>query len=492
MELSDFLRLPIKVGVGLTKANTTHDKQRIVSPAFDNYFRTLIDNVNQDIITNLVSVLPTDAYLLAFVRGSVVQNRLETAQTCWQRIRELFELDEILEELNQTYEKRTLEKVTSEIKTMVIAKLLRDRDRFGPAKLLFRMKKTQEDAFSPSMNNAVVELISTVSQWSQDCDESIIAVFFATDLGNAQESVRRQFNLLLGRYGLHSVAPQIFADFDQFVQMQKDAMCLHPALPITEKAVRGIAAAFGVGADVARRLIYLFRFAWICRLEKVSDLSDFTPKSTVVISQCDTAQKEVEHQAETVLMLVFSALEYTMQFQVDLQQFREKYPDIRVRISAFVLSLPSPLYEVFVAFDSEEHRLTFLSKYYMGNAYFMKYIKNLFHNTTYNEKLHKLDAKYQGQLSTGLRSLVERIVYVKTKTAKDGNIKYERDLPLDASPRKTRQLLENALVHQEGGYMEQCAWLFNETAKNDLAGNIRGMHTMTRVRTAVEQHRTYE
>ena len=40
--------------------------------------------------------------------------------------------------------------------------------------------------------------------------------------------------------------------------------------------------------------------------------------------------------------------------------------------------------------------------------------------------------------------------------------------------------------------MEQCAWLFNETAKNDLAGNIRGMHTMTRVRTAVEQHRTYE
>ena len=80
-----------------------------MSPAFDNYFRTLIDNVNQDIITNLVSVLPTDAYLLAFVRGSVVQNRLETAQTCWQRIRELFELDEILEELNQTYEKRTLE-----------------------------------------------------------------------------------------------------------------------------------------------------------------------------------------------------------------------------------------------------------------------------------------------------------------------------------------------------------------------------------------------
>ena len=47
MELSDFLRLPIKVGVGLTKANTTHDKTRIVSPAFDNYFRTLIDNINQ-------------------------------------------------------------------------------------------------------------------------------------------------------------------------------------------------------------------------------------------------------------------------------------------------------------------------------------------------------------------------------------------------------------------------------------------------------------
>ena len=46
-------------------------------------------------------------------------------------------------------------------------------------------------------------------------------------------------------FALHSVAPQLFANFDQFVQIQKDARCLHPALPIAEKAVRGIAEAFG-------------------------------------------------------------------------------------------------------------------------------------------------------------------------------------------------------------------------------------------------------
>ena len=491
MDLSNHLRLPVRGGVGLTKANTTHDKTRIVSPASENYFRTLVDNVNQDILTNLVSVMPTDAYLLAFVRGSVVKNRLESAQTCWQRITELFELDEILEEFNYKYEKCTVEKITSEIKTMVIAKLLRDRDRLGPSKLLFRMRKTKEDVFSPSIYNAIVELISAVSHWSQDCAESIKDVFFATDLGEAQKSVRRQLNLLLCRFELHAVATQIFTHFDQFVQIQKDARCLHPALPIAEKAVRGIAAVFGVNAELALRLIHLFRFAWLCRLEETRDLSDFTPKTTVVISQFDTALEEVQRQAENVLMLVFSALEQTMQSQADLQQFREKYPDIRVRISAFVLSLPTPLFEVFEASDAEEQRLTFLSKYYMGNSYFMKYIKSLYHNTTYKEKIHELDAKYHGQLSTGWRSLLEGIVYVKTKIAKGGNLKHEKILPLNASPRKTRWLLEKALEHPDGGYVEKCGWLFNEVAKNDLVGNIRGIHTMTKVQSAVERHRTY-
>jgi hypothetical protein len=256
--------------------------------------------------------------------------------------------------------------------------------------------------------------------------------------------------------------------------------------------VRGIAGAFGVNAELALRLIHLFRFAWLCRLEETRDLSDFTPKSTVVISQFDTALKEVQRQDENALMLVFSTLKQTMQSQADLQLFREKYPDIRVRISAFVLSLPVPLFEVFVASDSEEHRLTFLSKYYMGNYYFIYYIKVLYNNTRYKEKIHELDAKYHGQLSTGLHSLLERIVYVKTKIAKGGNIKYEKILPLNASPRKMRQLLEKALEHPDGGYVEKCGWLFNEIAKNDLVGNIRGTHTMTKVQSAVERHQTYQ
>jgi hypothetical protein len=121
----------------------------------------------------------------------------------------------------------------------------------------------------------------------------------------------------------------------------------------------------------------------------------------------------------------------------------------------------------------------------MGNAYFIKYIKDLSHTTTYKEKIHELDTKHNRQLSTGLPSLVQRIVYVKTKTAKGGNIKYEDISPLNMSPTQTLQLLEKALVHHDGGYREQCAWLFNETAKNDLVGNIRGTHT-TKVQSAVE------
>src|SRR3712207_7527077 len=51
-----------------------------------------------------------------------------------------------------------------------------------------------------------------------------------------------------------------------------------------------------------------------------------------------------------------SVLEQTLQSHADLQRFREQYPDVRMRSSAYVVSLPMPLFEVFLAADTGEDR----------------------------------------------------------------------------------------------------------------------------------------
>ena len=480
MELSNYLRLPVRAGTRLTQANMMCDQTHVDAPESTMYFQVLVDKLNQDILKNVANVTPTEAYLLAFIRGSVVRNRLESAQPYWLRIVELFELERLVKELKRQYGAYAVDEVIAKIKSTILSTLLRDRGRLGPAKFLFRIGKIHEEMFSPAMYGEVVELINAVSHWSQDDDASIRALFSATDLGEAHKSISKQLHLLLRRFELDAVVTQILTGFDQFVQIQKDANCLHPVLPIAEEAVGGIAEGFGVDADLARQLIYLFRFAWICRLEKVSDLSDFTPKSTVVIPQVDTTPTEAQRQAENTLMAVFHVLEQTLQSHADVQRFREQYPDVRMRSSAFVLSLPMPLFEVFLAAATGEGYLTFLTKYQMGQLYFQKYIEGLLHHLHYRTKMHELEAKYRGQLSTGLRPLLEQVMYLKTKIAKDGNIKHETILPLDASPRRTRQLLEKAIEHPDGGYVEQCGWLFNEIAKDDLVGHIRGIWTVTR------------
>jgi hypothetical protein len=145
MELSNYLRLPVRAGTRLTQANMMCDQTHVDTPESKMYFQVLVDKLNQAILKHVANVTPPDAYLLAFIRGSVVRNRLESAQPYWLRIVELFELDGIVKALKRQYGAYAVDEVIAKIKRTILSTLLRDRGRLGPAKFLFRIGKIPEE-----------------------------------------------------------------------------------------------------------------------------------------------------------------------------------------------------------------------------------------------------------------------------------------------------------------------------------------------------------
>jgi hypothetical protein len=473
---SRYLRLPIRAGARLAKAGVTSANRPFADPASHDYFQVLIDNLNQDLLTELGREVPGEAYLLAFVRGSAVKDRLELTHVYWPRIVECFALEEVCVELERSYGRATVEALLLRIKKAIYAKLLRARRRLGPSKLLFRIKSPSAEAFSRSNYEAIVTFVNEVSNLSEDTDETVKELFFAAQLGDAERSVKKQSLSLLHRFQLNALSGQIEANFDQFVQMQKQAKCLHPALPMADEAIRRIAEMLRTTPDISRQLMTLFRLAWLCGWQD-SQTSDFTLKSLVVIPQPETARAGIHHDAEATLATAFGAMEKIKQSQAELTTFQEIYPEVRVSLSAFLLSLPMPLFETFLTLDSGEDRLDFMTKYQMGPAYFQKHLHALFRDPVYGERIGALDVKYDKRLSNDVISLFDRMIYLKTKTGKKGTLRQETISPLDTSPVRTRELLKNSLDHRDDEYVEQCAGFFNEVAKDDLVGKIRGLWT---------------
>ncbi|MDZ7291890.1 MAG: hypothetical protein ONB44_09750 [candidate division KSB1 bacterium] len=479
MNLSDYLRLPIRAGVGLTKIDTTNGILPVADFSAPDYFKILVDNLNHCLLSNLIGNLPGEAFLLAYVRGSVVQDRLEFARTFWPRTGEVFELHPMIQALEHSYGQTAVTETIYRIKREIYAKLLYDGRSLGASKLVFRMRKPDDELLSPANYAAIEKFVGELSNLSNDCEQTVRDLFAEADLGEARHHVRKQYHLLLSRFGLDSGAGQGADHFDRFVEILEQCRCLHPALPIAEEAVLRTAQVFGITNERSRQLLTLFRFACLsCRLEKPKHFSDIAFKCIAVIPQSETASDEVKVAAENTLMEVFRTLEYTTRTQVDLQRFGEKYPEVRITNMAFVWSLPQPLFEAFLLLDSAEERLNLVTKYRIGPAYFRKYFADLFHRPAWRDKFLALDLKYHHGLSTGFDDLLKRIVFVRNGIATTGYTKHETILPLGISYDDVRQWLASAVAQANAEAIAQASRLFDEIAKDDLVGHVRGAWTV--------------
>jgi HprK-related kinase B len=455
VDVSDYLRMPVSGGPRLTHAEG-HAAMTSGAPQTDPVGR-LIDHVNADVLADLISSVHEQAYLLAFVSGSPVRNRLQSAQSCWPRLVEFLNLGRIADQLSRSFDPRAVEEMLGRLRRTIDSMLLLSGSRVGPAKLLFRLKAMEERLLSDAGYPAIESLVNAMALLSSQCDADTRELLRTADLGKSASAVRRRFQRLLRRFGLPERLGTDQA-FDDFVRIQQHAGCLHPALPIADHAALLSADELETSYDLAKRAITLFRFAWLCGEDKAEGVSDFAIKGLAVIPYDGGTSGDARQKAENALDRAYDAVLKATGRHAGLQQFRAKYPDVRVEVAVQVVALPKPLFDLFVSFDGEdERRIDFLTRYRLGADHFATYLAEL-----------------------GRRSMSHLFDGVVFLSAKEGKKRAKRGrlepFALDAST--LRDALERMAARQDEADISEWSWRLNEIAKCDLVGRIRGVWTI--------------
>ena len=470
VNLAHYLQIPRRSCLALSEVESSREFRPLPDPADEDYFPVLIDNVNHELVKQLAQNITGNAFLLAYARGSMVNSRLQVAQSYWRRSVECFGLDAIIEKLEAEYDAEKVKDTFWQIRKHINAKLLRDRNRMGPAKLAIRLRKPEAEILIPENYHVIENFINDIMALDRDCDDCTREIFQETALGDARQETDEEFGYLLEQFQISGTGlPE--ENISRFIEVLSNNRCLHPMLPIPETALQQIAALLNVDTEIARQVIYLFRFAWICRLNKAKSFSDFTFKSLVVVPQPEG--DGAEQQTETVLQIVFDTLGGVMDTHPDLQFFTESFPDVPVKIAVNVMTLPAPLYAVFANAGSVEARLNFITQYQIGWEYLKKFIangfrlrnENPFKNILFSDELPVQDWE----------QLFGNVAYLKLKIGKGGKLKDDAISSLKMTAESVEKLLKSTIEDTTEENLEKCTWLFNETAKDDFIDTIRGI-----------------
>jgi hypothetical protein len=314
---------------------------------------------------------------------------------------------------------------------------------------------------------AVARFMNEMATLSARCDEMTRELFQAASLGEARRPVIKQLRFLLERFDASHLVSALDARFDEFIEGLRVAQSLHPAMPIRDAAVAQVCDLLETDEDTARKAITLFRFAWICRLRKEKDFSDFTLKSLVVVPQASDDECDTGKQTAAVLEHVFSALQATTGSCPALREFSRRFPDVRVRLTAYAMTLPAPLYSAFDRTETGEDRLDFLTKYQAGSGYL--------HRLIVSHSRRGSDATPSRLLNREWDGLYRRVVFLKTKTSKAGDLKHDHITPLDISPESLARAFAAVIDDPGDEPARRCGELLNKISKDDLVGNIRGL-----------------
>ena len=480
IDLSEYLRLPLRVGVQLQREVPMVASLSQADFAAADYFTVLVDNVNHAVLANLKQCAPHDAFLLAHIRGSLVKDRLSLAQTFWPRLVQILGLERILQGLSELHDVARVEQAVFGIRQAINACLLYDQRDLAAGKLLFRLRRVEFSALTQEDYAMIAAFVAQVAQLSRDCDESILAVFKNTDLGEARRAFYRGFQPLLRCFALEEIGAKINKEFERFLQIQRELGSLHPALPMNAEAIARIAAAVDISPAQAQQMVTLFRFAWICRYQQPKHLSDISLKSTVVTWHRGTAAAARQHLVENSLPAILRAQETARRQQADLLRFHEKYPDVPVSSKVFVLSLPRPLFELFWAVKQEEEKLNFITQYTVGGTYFENYVMDLLREAGGTGRIHVLAEGCDRAIRRHFAALLENSVFMKCSLTADGRAKHEDIVPLKLAPDTIMEMMNGVIASPERETVEQCARFIDEVIQNDWVGNIRGLWAKSR------------
>lgn len=439
----------------------------------------MVHKANGDILANLKQIAPHDAYLAAYIQGSLVQDRLWLAQRRWGRVSELFDLNTIITSLKTSHDSQRVDEAVAAVQREIVAALLGEGRRMSVSKILLRLKKPDASFLTVAQLDAIKTFVDSVSDLSKDCDEIIQKVLHHTQLGKAEKTVRKQFYFLCQQFGINAFLENFDQSFETLVRLLSGRQCLNPLLPISTSVCKSIAVEFKASFDEAKLWACLFRFAWLSRFTKPKDFSDIDFVNLIVVPQ-KTRSSDHLHQIEPLQIRAVDQLTRSIEQQPDLARFRQKYPDVGLTARVGVVSLPRPLYEAFLAIDGQQgsERLGLITRYRMGEFYLRQYLASLMCGDRYGTAIREIDQRHHHALSRDVETLFQDIVYLRMGKENGRYLKHVCLRSLDLTPETLTRLFQNVIEWPTPEHVEACRWVLDDVAQKNLPTLIRGVWTV--------------
>lgn len=479
MDVSDHLRLPVRLGLRFTEFSAAVESSPPGSDNFKDQVDHMIHKANGDILTGLKQIAPQDTYLAAYIQGSFVQDRLRLAQRRWGRVVDLFDLNSVIASLKPSHDPKRVDAAVAAVQRAIVAALLGEGRRMGVSKLFLRLKKPDVAFFTQQQSASIAAFVASAADLSNDCDEIIQAVLRHTRLGKAERTIRKQFYFLCQQFEINVLLQNADQHFDTLVRLLGEGQCLNPLLPISPSACQRIAGEFGVSVVEANCWVTLFRFAWLSRFTKPKDFSDIDFVNLIVVPQ-EARSSDHLHHIEQLQIRAVDQLARSIEQQPDLARFRQKYPDVSLTARVGVVSLPRPLYEMFLAIDGQQggERLGLITRYRMGVFYLRRYVASLMCGDRYGAVIREIDQRHHHALSRDVETLFQDIVYLRIGKEHGEYLKHVCLRSLDLTPEKLTRLFQNVIEYPTPGHIEACRWVLDDVAQKNLPKLIRGVWTV--------------
>ncbi|RMF74672.1 MAG: hypothetical protein D6738_05700 [Acidobacteria bacterium] len=406
----------------------------------------LVDGFPRRALEALRTCWPGPAFVVAFVRGSLIQSRVGVIRFRWQLLRERLGLRSVERKLAREFGEERVAAVMHELERRVAAKVLRHDDPLGPSKFLVRLAVPDERLFDEVEPAEVESLVEGLARQAQDCGRVARALFREADPGGARERIRARARRLLARWLAAVPADVLDAGIELLLGAEACGTDLHPCLPIRDEAVAALARRMAIPEASARTVIRALRFAWLSVMDGPEDLSDLSLKCLAVLPA------PAREDAWRVARALSDRIQETAESDPALRELHAARPAVRIGALTHVVFVPEELHRRLADRDLPDDGILLPIQHRLGGTFLEEFL---------------------GEHA----ALAESITQLKIKRPcfRAGE-PVERDVePLDLSPKRVRKLVRKAILDDSGEALRKCAHLFGTLGRDDYTRNLRGL-----------------
>lgn len=350
--MTDYLLLP-----------RTHNATSLASSAPER-LNDVVRTVTGQVEDALRDRIPGAALHTCYARGSAVSGRLDLANRYWVRTQQLIGTQDLLGELAPQYGTEAVEAATFAIEKVIAARLMQTDRPLGAAKLLFRIRRPDEEMLRPGNLPIIEAFVDEVALLTRGVRPAVIAAFQDVRPEPDLSSLRTEAARVSGLLGEAALGQTIIDNLADIQALAVEAGCFSPVLPLSTTVTKATADLLRLSLDEAALALKLLRFATLtCHLDRPQSFSDFSLKTLTVISTPGD-DAVIARMLATATAVLDNAKTST-----GLQAFFAACPNATLSVRSCVAVLPRALCDIFQRLDRAD-KLDMLTWYQVDRGIF--------------------------------------------------------------------------------------------------------------------------